>query len=146
MEVPSRSKGVARTGTSSRYLLNRLGIRKLVINLCQKVIDVNRLPVNDSPAQGSSTVNGSPTFGAGWHGTEMSYRWINDLTIHPVDDGIGGTRIVERRSRATTSSTGWISVGELAMTPKISLVAVCCSRRIPLSSWNSRTFSMAMTA
>ena len=28
---------------------------------------------------------------------------------------------------ATTSSTGWISVGELAITPKISLVAVCCS-------------------
>src|ERR1044071_636472 len=29
---------------------------------------------------------------------------------------------------ATASSTGWISVGELAMTPRISLVAVCCSR------------------
>ena len=28
---------------------------------------------------------------------------------------------------ATASNTGWISVGELAMTPKISLVAVCCS-------------------
>ena len=26
------------------------------------------------------------------------------------------------------SNTGWISVGELAMTPRISLVAVCCSR------------------
>ena len=26
-----------------------------------------------------------------------------------------------------TSNTGWISVGELAMTPRISLVAVCCS-------------------
>ena len=25
------------------------------------------------------------------------------------------------------SITGWISVGELAMTPRISLVAVCCS-------------------
>ncbi len=31
------------------------------------------------------------------------------------------------------------------MTPKISLVAVCCSKD-SLSSWNSRTFSMAMTA
>ena len=41
--------------------------------------------------------------------------------------------------------TGCISVGELAMTPKISLVAVCCSND-SLSSWNSRTFSMAMTA
>ena len=31
------------------------------------------------------------------------------------------------------------------MTPKISLVAVCCSND-SLSSWNNRTFSMAMTA
>ena len=31
------------------------------------------------------------------------------------------------------------------MTPKISLVAVCCSND-SFSSWNSRTFSMAMTA
>ena len=31
------------------------------------------------------------------------------------------------------------------MTPKISLVAVCCSND-SLSSWNSRTFSMAMMA
>ena len=46
---------------------------------------------------------------------------------------------------ATASSTGWISVGELAMTPKISLVAVCCSND-SLSSLNSRTFSMAITA
>ena len=42
--------------------------------------------------------------------------------------------IVASHSRAafsaTTSSTGWISVGELAMTPKISLVAVCCSKRL----------------
>ena len=38
-----------------------------------------------------------------------------------------------------------MSVGELAMTPKISLVAVCCSND-SLSSWNSRTFSMAITA
>ena len=36
-------------------------------------------------------------------------------------------------------------VGELAMTPRISLVAVCCSNA-SLSSWNSRTFSIAMTA
>ena len=29
---------------------------------------------------------------------------------------------------ATASKTGWISVGELAITRRISLVAVCCSR------------------
>ena len=31
------------------------------------------------------------------------------------------------------------------MTPRISLVAVCCSND-SVSSWNNRTFSMAMTA
>ena len=36
-----------------------------------------------------------------------------------------------------------MSVGELAMTPRISLVAVCCSSD-SLSSWNSRVFSMAI--
>src|SRR5688572_30628670 len=38
-----------------------------------------------------------------------------------------------------------MSVGELAITPNTSLVAVCCSND-SLSSWNSRTFSMAITA
>ena len=50
------------------------------------------------------------------------------------------------------SNTGWTSVGELEMTRRISLVAVCCSRvstRSRLrasSSLKSRTFSMAITA
>ena len=53
---------------------------------------------------------------------------------------------------ATVSSTGCMSVGELAITPKISLVAVCCSnasvrsRLRSSNSLNNRTFSMAMTA
>src|SRR3989304_537262 len=48
--------------------------------------------------------------------------------------------------------TGWRSVGELLMTRRISLVAVCCSsasvrsRLRACSSWNKRTFSMAITA
>ena len=46
---------------------------------------------------------------------------------------------------ATVSNTGWISVGELAITLRISLVAVCCSRD-SFNSVKSRTFSMAMTA
>ncbi len=53
---------------------------------------------------------------------------------------------------ATVSMTGWRSVGELEITRRISAVAVCCSRasvssrlRAP-SSWNRRTFSMAITA
>ena len=45
------------------------------------------------------------------------------------------------------SRTGWRSVGERLMTLRISLVAVCCSSAsFGLSSWNSRTFSMAITA
>ena len=58
---------------------------------------------------------------------------------------------------AMASKTGWTSVGELLMTRRISLVAVCWSRAsvtcaeppsAPLScnSVNSRTFSIAMTA
>jgi hypothetical protein len=46
---------------------------------------------------------------------------------------------------ATASMTGWRSVGELAITRRISAVAVCCSSA-SLVSLNSRTFSMAMTA
>jgi hypothetical protein len=57
------------------------------------------------------------------------------------------------------SKTGWTPVGELEITRKISLVAVCCSRSSLICAWalvsarcfssssvNSRTFSMAMTA
>jgi len=50
------------------------------------------------------------------------------------------------------SNTGWMSVGELLMTRRIALVAVCCSsdsvrsRLRASSSLNRRTFSMAMTA
>ena len=53
---------------------------------------------------------------------------------------------------AIVSNTGWTSVGELQMTRRISLVAVCCSsvsvrsRFRASSSLNRRTFSMAMTA
>ena len=50
------------------------------------------------------------------------------------------------------SNTGWVSVGELLMTFRISAVAVCCSSASvtsalrACSSLNSRTFSMAITA
>ena len=36
------------------------------------------------------------------------------------------------------SSTGWTSVGELAMTPRISLVAVCCSSDSPIPETSGR--------
>ena len=50
------------------------------------------------------------------------------------------------------ANTSVRSVGDAAMTPRISLVAVCCSsdcvsvRLLSCSSWNSRAFSMAITA
>ena len=50
------------------------------------------------------------------------------------------------------SNTGWTSVGELEMTRRISLVAVCCSSASvsallrACSSVNRRTFSIAITA
>ena len=53
---------------------------------------------------------------------------------------------------ATASNTGWVSVGELLMTFRISAVAVCCSSASVISalracsSLNSRTFSIAITA
>jgi hypothetical protein len=43
------------------------------------------------------------------------------------------------------SKTGRTSVGELDITRRISLVAVCCSSA-SFVSLNSRTFSMAMAA
>jgi len=46
---------------------------------------------------------------------------------------------------ATASNTGCTSVGELEITLRISLVAVCRSRA-SFVSVNSRTFSIAMTA
>ena len=46
---------------------------------------------------------------------------------------------------ATASMTGCRSVGELAITRRISAVAVCCSSA-SFVSLNSRTFSMAITA
>ena len=74
---------------------------------------------------------------------------------------IGG---VERLAQARgalgkASSTGWMSVGELPMTRRISLVAVCCSSASVTWAWacvsasfcscssvSRRAFSIAMTA
>ena len=56
------------------------------------------------------------------------------------------------RALGHDACTGWRSVGELEITRRISAVAVCCSsasvssRFLASSSWNSRTFSIAITA
>jgi Acetyltransferase (GNAT) domain len=68
---------------------------------------------------------------------------VTDKTSGEV---IGTSRYYEWNPDQREVAIGYtFLVGELAMTPKISLVAVCCSSD-SLSSWNSRTFSMAMTA
>ena len=63
-------------------------------------------------------------------------EWVLDelpIGAYPLRR-VESLRRLRRTSRAAlsamASSTGWISVGELAMTPKISLVAVCCSKRL----------------
>ncbi len=54
--------------------------------------------------------------------------------------------------RTIVVNTGWTSVGELLMTRRISLVAVCCSSAsvrsafLACSSVSSRAFSMAIAA
>ena len=69
-----------------------------------------------------------------------------------LDERAPWLRPTIRRSPASVSSTGWISVGEDAITRSTSLVAVCCSRASvrsrlrSCSSLNNRTFSMAITA
>ena len=74
------------------------------------------------------------------------------VAVDATDDRRSRRRRAGRRSRAIVSKTGWTSVGELAMTRRISPVAVCCSsasvssRLRASSSSNSRAFSMAMTA
>ncbi len=74
-----------------------------------------------------------------------------NVTIHQSNRRVVG--VTHRAALSVIASkTGCISVGELAMTPKISLVAVCCSRASArsrlrsCSSLNSRTFSIAMIA
>ena len=112
--------------------------------VCHEVImDMDGLPIDDV-ARPEPRMIGMPT----------SAREVRDLpklgctrkpvTVNAKDLSVKGIAQSAAFS-ATTSSTGCKSVGELAMTPKISLVAVCCSSD-SLSSWNRRTFSMAITA
>jgi hypothetical protein len=69
---------------------------------------------------------------------------LKDITIDPIDHSI--LSVTKPRSIFGDYIEYRLNVSrELAITPKISLVAVCCSSD-SLSSWNSRTFSMAITA
>jgi hypothetical protein len=78
-------------------------------------------------------------------------RQPQDVSLGPEDLRVDCTA---RRAAlsATACSTGVMSVGELAITRRISPVATCCSSALPSSSVractssNSRAFSIAMTA
>ena len=75
--------------------------------------------------------------------TQKHYRHRRDKSQRPL------RRTNVRRSQRPHPAPAAMSVGELAITPKISLVAVCCSRAsvTPVEFLlNSRTFSMAITA
>jgi hypothetical protein len=66
------------------------------------------------------------------------------FAVCPPNSGV--TSVAQaRRIFGNNIEHGLILVGELAITPSISLVAVCCSND-SFSSWNNRTFSMAMIA
>ena len=68
---------------------------------------------------------------------------VDQLPVEPVD---AADRLAQPRgARTMVSNTGCTSVGDLAITRRISAVAVCCSSA-SFVSLNSRTFSMAITA
>ena len=64
-------------------------------------------------------------------GTESAHRRMprHEAKVSPSNRKIAEFGAAERAAfSAMASSTGWRSVGELEMTRRISLVAVCCSR------------------
>ena len=52
---------------------------------------------------------------------------VNELAVVAEQTGVVAPRTGAVAAAAITSKTGWTSVGELAITRRISLVAVCCS-------------------
>ena len=91
---------------------------------------------------------------AGDDGLRSPYKaaLVNQAPVEPRHGAIDRSHTAARRSRRSPRTPAPRSVGELEITPRISLVAVCCSRVSvssrfrASSSWNSRTFSIAMTA
>ena len=87
---------------------------------------MNRLPINDRTARWLVDVAGTNSAARKERSATMPLNEAN-VAVNRAEFARHSPRIAVRRVSATASSTGWISVGELAMTPKISLVAVCCS-------------------
>ena len=118
--------------------------RKFGFEICRDVVDVNRFAVQNGTAQQPpATIN---VFIDCLVGRDRPVMCRHSKYI-AIERRMTASSASHKRAAfsATASSTGWISVGELAMTPRISLVAVCCSND-SLSSLNSRTFSIAITA
>ena len=92
--------------------------RSMVDRQTIHVHDILNTPVSEYPRarelaqrHGNRTVLSTPLLR---HGVPIGAILIRRIEVRPFS--------------ATTSNTGCISVGELAITPRISLVAVCCSR------------------
>ena len=94
-------------------------------------MDMDGLPVKDSPSKWSILLRAITAV--------LPYRVAAWIPILPqladsdiaLDASQSEAFIEPSHSRAalsaTVSKTGWMSVGELAITCRISLVAVCCS-------------------
>ena len=140
-QISSRSE-VWQGRFEPKFLLQLPCIGILRIDLCEEVIHMNGPPVQNGPTNCGSTSDEVPNQVFGHlQIVPLSKAPTNDPHDHSI-----GCLTQPRGILCDYANTGWMSVGELAMTPKISLVAVCCSQMTSLSSWNSRTFSMAITA
>ena len=88
--------------------------------------NMNRLTIDDGYGlHEPASQFDRPLLGSG--SSRISRTRCNHVAVDTADHARRLRRIARAALSATASSTGWISVGELAMTPKISLVAVCCS-------------------
>ena len=97
-------------------------------------MNVDRLSVDQRSAGGQAATQ-RPVVLHKWHMVRNELLSGNSRRQHATNRPRRSHHTGARQFSATASSTGWMSVGELAMTPKISLVAVCCSND-SFSSWN----------
>ena len=139
-----------RGAPACREAFHRLGEFRL--GQRQEVLDVDRLPIaHHAPTEARGLAAMVPPIGT----VEGVGPWAaTSRRDSPSRRKIAALAAPQNRAAlsATTSMTGWRSVGELEMTRRISAVAVCCSsasvssRFRASSSLNRRTFSMAITA
>ena len=148
--TPSRRRGVGQRRAMTDLLLGGSGDRILRLRFLPRGRGrgsfADRRPPVRSPTRGRSSASGGAATGCRRArppegSTSCTRKMLASVAPHSL-----------AAFSATASRTGWRSVGELEMTRRISLVAVCCSRASvrsafrACSSASSRAFSMAMTA